>query len=116
MTYAQLNLLLVGRNKDKKKLANNTYAERRDVGIAIRLHQTDILTFYPCGSVVVKTGGWETVTTKGRINRYLPPPWIVLQKDWEWLRWNYRNPTIAPLPFHEGDCITGKGELIRAEP
>jgi hypothetical protein len=54
-------------------IANNTIeytlpdGERR-----IRLHHTDIVRFMPDGSIVANTGGWQTVTTKERLNRYLP--------------------------------------------
>lgn len=36
----------------------------------IRLHDTDILVFLPDGSYSVDTGGWRTVTTKDRINKF----------------------------------------------
>lgn len=77
MTYAELDASLQGRCRNSRKLANNTYAIRFvslpfDGAIAIRFHHTDILTFRPDGSVMINTGGWETVTTKERLNRYLP--------------------------------------------
>lgn len=72
-TYQSLNESLTGRNQQRRKLANNTWAERRELGaIAIRLHNTDILTFNPDGSIVCQTGGWKTHTTKDRLNEYLP--------------------------------------------
>ncbi len=115
MTYAQLDSLLVGRNKDKKKLAPNTYAMRGPKSIAIRLHATDILTFYPCGSVVVKTGGWKTVTTKSRINDYLPVGWHIFQEYGVWRWWKRMvAPEDTGQKFSDGDCITGRGELLKA--
>jgi hypothetical protein len=71
-TYESLNAKLTGRNKDRRKLTHNTYAERRGEAIAVRLHDTDILTFHPDGSVSYETGGWFTVTTKDRMNSYGP--------------------------------------------
>jgi hypothetical protein len=85
---------VTGKKSDhRKKLANNTYAERRgfrvydaqpDNGeseerprIAIRLHGTDILTFWPDGSFRVNNGGWSTMTTHQRINDYIPDGWVV---------------------------------------
>jgi hypothetical protein len=41
------------------------------------VHTHDVLTFYPDGSVSINAGGWETVTTKERINSYLPGDWRV---------------------------------------
>jgi hypothetical protein len=62
-------------DRETRKIGNNTYA-RRLAGpfgpIAVRLHQTDVVTAYCDGSVVLNSGGWRTVTTKDRIGRYLP--------------------------------------------
>lgn len=60
-----------GRNKVTRPLANNTTARLLDDGgIAIRLHQTDIVTLTPRGTVVLNSGGWLSATTKERLNRY----------------------------------------------
>ena len=54
-----------------RKLENNTFeitlpnGERK-----IRLHQTDILTFRD-GGFTVNSGGYLTVTTRDRLNKYL---------------------------------------------
>jgi hypothetical protein len=61
-----------GRDKTSRKLCNNTWAEKRDGDIAVRLHRTDVLTFTRRGTVTFNTGGWNTVTTKDRINTYAP--------------------------------------------
>jgi hypothetical protein len=77
-TYFGLDTKLQGRCKDSRKLANNTYAQRRFSGqIAVRLHATDILTFHSDGQIDLNTGGWNTVTTHSRMNAYLPGPWRV---------------------------------------
>lgn len=54
-----------------RKLGNNTYL--RDYGeyIAVKLHSTEIVTFR-AGSVTLRSGGWQTITTKARMNCYLP--------------------------------------------
>lgn len=62
-----------GGRMDRRKVANNTYAIRRDDDtIAIRLHETDVVTVTRDNRVRLETGGWYTVTTKERINRYIP--------------------------------------------
>jgi len=43
----------------------------------IRLHDTDILTFHPGGSISIYTGGFNTMTTRERLNRFLPEPFVV---------------------------------------
>jgi hypothetical protein len=72
-TYKAFNDVLVGRNAESKKLANNTYAFRCDNGvIVVRLHQTNIVTYFPNGKVVLNSGNWRTVTTKARLNEFSP--------------------------------------------
>lgn len=70
--YADLDATLTGRCSKSRKVANNTYLERRGDDIAVRLHQTDVVTFHADGTATLDTGGWLTMTTKERINRYLP--------------------------------------------
>ena len=43
----------------------------------IRLHDTDILTFQPDGAILINTGGWNTPTTRDRLNAHLPDDWRV---------------------------------------
>ena len=77
------------------KIAHNTTIRRVDSDtIAIRLHNTDVVTFHDglpsghgsgwIGWTVLNSGGWQTVTTKERINRYLPEGWKLSQHDWNW--------------------------------
>lgn len=84
MNYSYLDTQLQGRNRNSRKLANNTYAERRDSNIAIRLHQTDILTFKPDGEIVTNTGGWFSSTTKARLNEFLPSGYRIYQNKGQW--------------------------------
>lgn len=61
-----------GRNKESRRYANNTYLERRaENAIALRLHSTDVVTFYADDTVMLNSGGWLTVTTKDRLNYVL---------------------------------------------
>src|SRR5882762_2348120 len=77
-TYFGLDTKLRGRCRESRKLANNTYARRRHSGkIAIQLHATDILTFHSDGQIDLNTGGWDTVTTRSRMNDFIPRPWRV---------------------------------------
>lgn len=104
MKHATLDQMLVGRNSQRRKLENNTYAERRENGaIAIRLHATDILTFHSDGRIVANTGGWKTATTKDRLNRYLP--------DTIWQhrgKWAVRGFDFADgITWHPDGTITG---------
>ncbi len=55
-----------------RKIANNTFKYDRDGSTFIRLHLTDIIEEMPDGRVRLNTGGWQTVTTKDRLNSFAP--------------------------------------------
>lgn len=64
--------------RDSRKIANNTYLRRRGPDrIAVMLHSTDVYTIRQDGWVVLSTGGWDSLTTRQRINAALPMPWGV---------------------------------------
>lgn len=100
MNYREADAKLTGRNKQSKKLANNTYLRRAIYGgkekgsIAVRLHNTDVLTFYPNGAIQVANGGFPTVTTHDRINNCLPKGFRVFGEPVETRRTNGRGMTI----------------------
>ena len=82
MTYQDL-IEKLG-NRSRRKLANNTYAERREGGaVTVKLHNTDILTYYANGHIKLDTGGWRTSTTKQRFNKFLDW-WRVSQENFDW--------------------------------
>lgn len=63
----------------KRKLDHNTYLildtlvdeGRPDAPLYhVKLHATNIITFYPDGGVELNTGGWRTPTTKDRMNKF----------------------------------------------
>jgi hypothetical protein len=73
-----------GRAVPRKKVANNTwlvrgphttarYDEIADGDISVVLHNTPVVTYHAEGTLSLNTGGWLTVTTKDRINRFTPP-------------------------------------------
>lgn len=72
MDYQTAKELLVNARNGRRKLANNTYLHATEEGIAIRLHDTDIVTISKANVYTLNTGGWQTMTTKERINRYTP--------------------------------------------
>jgi hypothetical protein len=59
-------------SRERRKIQNNTWVERRGDDIAIRLHATDVILFKANGHVVLDTGGYFTHTTKDRINGHGP--------------------------------------------
>lgn len=83
-TFADLDAQLTGRCAQSRKVANNTYLVRRGDDIAVKLHATDVVTFHPDGTLTLNSGGWFTVTTKERINRYLPSGICLSQIKGRW--------------------------------
>lgn len=86
-----------------RKVANNTRLEARPgSGVALRLHQTDVVTFYP-DFVTLNSGGWHTATTKDRINEWSPTR--VSQRKFEWFM-------PDGTPFYDGMRVRYDGSII----
>ena len=68
----------------KKKVSGNTWLTRSGEDINVLYHQTNILTFRPNGTVTLVTNGWETVTTKQRMNSFLGKNLGVSSRNGEW--------------------------------
>lgn len=70
-------------NTKAVKLENNTYLSQNKTGeFEVILHKTAILTLYPNGAYRLNTGGWQTVTTKARLNEYGPVRINQRQNKW----------------------------------
>jgi hypothetical protein len=55
--------------KEGRKIGNNTTLIRHDNDtISARLHYTDIVTYHRDGRIIVNTGGYNTNTTRHRLN------------------------------------------------
>jgi hypothetical protein len=105
-TYGEFDSLLTGRNRDSKKLNNNTDAIRHEGIIAIKLHDTDIVTFYPDGDIKLNSGGWRTPTTKDRIQTY--SPYRISQERGVW---RIGGVVFADnMTFHLSGAVTGAGK------
>ena len=118
MDYQTASEKIVGRCARGRKLESNTYLEHRSFDeIAVRLHSTDVITFHPDGRVVLNTGGWTTVTTKDRMNRYMPSGWRVWSERGRWLvgrNGAYSNPLRAfedGMTLHPNGEVTGGGSV-----
>lgn len=95
--------------------SNTIEYERADGSKVIRLHLTDIITFNLDGSVTLNSGGWQTVTTKDRMNKFAPcrvfqekSVWYV-SLDGGWDRKN-RIPYKDGITIHPDGSVTGEGE------
>lgn len=100
MDYKQAEAMLNGRSS--KKIANNTYLlQLEDNKIALKLHETNIIIFQP-EFVELFSGGWRTVTTKARLNKFAPVQ--VDQRNSIWY--------IGDKLFQEGVKVDFRGNVI----
>ena len=75
-----------------KRYRHNTRLTSSPGEVVLHLHDTPIVTVYPSGLIQLCTGGWETVTTKRRMNEALTAlcvDFTVNQRAFEWYTWNW---------------------------
>jgi hypothetical protein len=101
--YNYLKELLGG--KESCKINYNTYVEARKDGlIAVRLHDTDIITVTPNNSAELNAGGFLTKLTHDRLNFFLNPYARVIARKGLWyvqvkgeiIKWR------SEIPFRDG--------------
>ena len=67
--------------------------------IHIILHSTPIVIYTSDKRVILFAGGFETITTKARMNACIPSGYRVYQKDWQWY---VVTPDSETVEFFEG--------------
>ena len=91
-----------------KRIGNNTikYTDRHGVE-HIRLHDTDIVSYHPDGTMTIDSGGWQTRTTKDRINEYLPDHVTLYQKNFTWFLdvRSVDGEHMETVPFEDGMTV-----------
>lgn len=80
------------KNRETKKVGNNTYLVRGENEVGVRLHSTIVVTIHADGTYTLNSGGWRTVTTKARMNEFCPVR--VSQKNYDWF--------VGGEPFYDG--------------
>lgn len=120
MTYLELDQKLQGRCKHRRKLSRNTTAHRDYSGLTraifIQYHNTDILSFYPNGDIRMHIGGWFTVTTKQRLNQYLPNGFGVYSYKGTWMVWKWGGHFPGPQAiFENGMTLHLDGSISGAQ-
>jgi hypothetical protein len=78
--------------------------------IAVRLHNTDVVRIYPDNSHALFTGGWRTVTTKDRINKYSRAHLFTVRGAWYVSRDGHWNADTAAL-FADGITLHADGRI-----
>lgn len=81
-------------------------------GIAVRLHATEVVTHWEDDQVTLNSGGYRTVTTKARMNAYLPTRYSVRSHRGVW-KVHYREDDgqwNAGVDFYDGITLLPVGE------
>jgi hypothetical protein len=111
------------------RLSNNTYMISPDeprgtkpLWFAVRLHDTNIVTFHRDGRIVLDSGTWLTVTTKNRMNLHTPMEWTLYSDRGIWYLWSHEDQDFhKTIPYADGitllpdGSITGEGEDPRKQ-
>lgn len=93
---------LIGK-RDSKKVGNNTYLIAGTDCIHVRLHNTHVVTLHTDGRIILNSDGWQTVTTRDRMNQYLPDGVSLFQKAHVWYVWyRYSDETIE---YYDGITV-----------
>lgn len=91
----------LGSKQDRPLPGRFTRLQKRDNGaIAVRYHVTDVVTYRPDGTIVLRSGGWQSPTTKNRINNYTGARLTQRAGQWRF--------TDGSL-FSEGAIVTAAG-------
>lgn len=108
-SYADADALLAGR--DSRKIGHNTHLVRdlpstggatQQGLIYVLFHRTRIVTFNESGIMFYHSGGFRTVTTKERINRYLPAEHSLYQRKHVW---RVKGPDGIEHDFQDGMMV-----------
>jgi len=100
---------LFAKARDKnagKPIGNNTRLVQVGSDYAIRLHETNIVTLKPDGSIILNSGGYRTMTTKSRINEHAPG--IHITQDMGLWYVHVRNQMVF---FEDGMVIPATGPI-----
>ncbi len=108
--YVAQKLMATARDKTKgKPIGNNTrlYFTESTFGdvddyYSVRLHGNQIMQIYR-DRIIPMDGGWQTVTTKARLNEHLPQGFYVFQKNFEWFLQDMNTNADEPLVYPFGD-------------
>jgi hypothetical protein len=98
-----------------KVIANNTFKiEYQDGSVAIRLHDTDVITFVDFDNAndfkyfVLDSGGWRTNTTRDRMHHWMPEGMRIFSTNGLW----YVKTDKGVFDYFDGMKISKDGTLL----
>ena len=107
--FERLQKVMNGRSI--KKVDHNTYARLDGKNIVVSLHGHDIILATP-KSVSYRAAGWRTVTTKDRLNQWMPEGWGIGQRDFVWyISKICRFDSVPDQEFYDGITIDNSGKI-----
>ena len=102
----------VGNKEGSFKIMHNTIARSYHNTVEIQLHATDVYRIekrhdvgdeFAHSVITLDSGGYRTVTTKDRINRFLPLGFRLIQRNWNWIMQEKEDGTYRDRElFHDG--------------
>lgn len=86
--------------------------------VAVKYHDTDVVTYYADGSIRLDTGGWLTMSTRSRIEEYLPAGYRVASVKGRWYLMTYEHTATGSGSFAwlDGITIHADGTVTGFEP
>lgn len=97
-------------DKTSRKIGNNTVLHRTPGALNVKLHSTDVVTLHRGGTVTIRAEGYHSVTTKERINQFLPGPFRVSQDRFAWYLRNWK--TGERWEFIDGMSVDAAGRVV----
>lgn len=97
--------------KPARKVAHNTRIESAGDSVNVRFHDTVVVSYSP-DVTVLTTGGFRTVTTKDRLNSFVPDSFRVWSEKGVWYLYHY--PDGQRHVFAEGIGIRRDGTVVNA--
>lgn len=121
---ATLTHVRTGAPLQTRKVANNTYVHRIDADtIGVRLHSTDVVKYHRDGTVTLDSGGWQTVTTKERLNAFTTfsigatsGTWYVTKRNPEYLRTGSGAWSAWTVPYWDGMTLDPSADVAPEVP
>lgn len=101
--------------REEKKLGSNTWVLKINnwgdglESVAVKYHNTNILTIDSEDIVTINNGGWDTVTTKDRLNQFLRCKGVhIYQQKYEW----YITGPMGTQKYVNGTQILPDGQVV----
>lgn len=108
-----LNILNNGKtakSRITRKIAPNTFLVTLGDALGVQLHDTIIVKLFANGEVRLNSGGWQTVTTKQRINRF--SPFRIKQVKGLWSVWSRGEGNTFVGLYRDFMHLNHKGQVL----